>query len=224
MNTVFQNRSWRLAAAITIAFAGWVSLARGQDQSFRGAPASAQQEKNPYAGQAEAATAGKTIFARSCAACHGPAGSGTGNVPSLANGPVQGAPDGAIFWYITKGDVDNGMPSWQSLSTEQRWQVITYIKSLKSGGTAQAELPAAAAAAKSNAPPPKPPFTDYRFEHPGTVRHITLQDLPEPPVRKLWPARQMHGPKRRLDSRSNFLPLACTIRESCGARRMATSF
>jgi len=180
MNTLFQNRSWRLAAAGAIAFAGWFSPTHAQAQSFHEAPASAQQEKNPYTGQTEAAAAGKTIFARSCAACHGPAGSGTGNVPSLANGPVQAAPDGAIFWYITKGDVDNGMPSWQSLSGEQRWQVVTYIKSLKSGGTAQAELPAAAVAAKSNAPPPKPPFTDYRFEQPGTVRHITLQDLPEP--------------------------------------------
>jgi glucose/arabinose dehydrogenase len=38
----------------------------------------------------------------------------------------------------------------------------------------------ASTAVKSNLPPPKPPFTDYRFEAPGTVRHITLQDLPEP--------------------------------------------
>ena len=33
---------------------------------------------------------------------------------------------------------------------------------------------------KLNAPPPKPPFTDFRYEKPGTTRKITLQDLPEP--------------------------------------------
>ena len=180
MNTLCRDRSWRFVVAGAVALAAWRPLAKSQDASFHQAPASAQQEENPYAGQPQAAAAGKTIFAKSCATCHGPAGAGMGNVPSLANGPVQTAPDGAIFWYITKGDVDNGMPSWQSLPREQRWQVISYIKSLKSSGAAQAGLPAAAVAVKSSAPPPKPPFTDYRFEQPGTVHHITLQDLPQP--------------------------------------------
>ena len=30
------------------------------------------------------------------------------------------------------------------------------------------------------APPPKPPFTDYRFEKPGQIHKITLKDLPAP--------------------------------------------
>ena len=180
MNRLFRNRSVLLASASGIALAACISPVLAQDASFHGAPAAAQQEKNPYAGQSQSAASGKAIFARSCATCHGPAGAGTGNVPSLANGPVQTASDGAIFWYITKGDVDNGMPSWQAMPQEQRWQAIVYIKSLKSGNAANADVPAAAAAVKSTAPPPKPPFTDYRFEQPGAVRHITLQDLPEP--------------------------------------------
>lgn len=32
----------------------------------------------------------------------------------------------------------------------------------------------------SSAPPPKSPFTDYRYEKPGTVRKITTSDLPAP--------------------------------------------
>src|SRR5579863_10081325 len=28
--------------------------------------------------------------------------------------------------------------------------------------------------------PPTPPFTDYRYESPGTVRKITAKDLPQP--------------------------------------------
>ena len=35
-------------------------------------------------------------------------------------------------------------------------------------------------AEKLNAPPPTPPFTDFRYEKPGTVRKITLKDLPAP--------------------------------------------
>jgi hypothetical protein len=34
--------------------------------------------------------------------------------------------------------------------------------------------------ASSNLPAPKPPFTDYRFEKPGNIRKITLNDLPTP--------------------------------------------
>jgi glucose/arabinose dehydrogenase len=33
---------------------------------------------------------------------------------------------------------------------------------------------------ESAAAPPKPPFSDYRYEAPGNVRKITLSDLPEP--------------------------------------------
>jgi glucose/arabinose dehydrogenase len=150
-------------------------------ETFHKSPASAQTTKNPLAGQQAAADAGKAIFARSCAMCHGAAGTGNADVPSLVHGTVQDAPDGAIFWYISTGDPNNGMPSWDSLAEEQRWQLVTYIKSLKqAGSTAPTALPAAGAPIKSNAPAPHPPFTDYRYEAPGKSRHITLQDLPEP--------------------------------------------
>ena len=157
------------------------SPSQAQTASFHGAPADSLSVKNPYAGQSKAIAAGKEVYTRNCGACHGNGGKGTGNVPPLANGPAQSAPAGAIFWYITRGDKDNGMPSWAGLPEDQRWQVISYIKSLKGAATSAAEAPAAKATiAKSTAPPPHPPFTDYRFEKPGTIRHITLQDLPEP--------------------------------------------
>lgn len=156
-----------------------------QNAKFHNAPASSQAEKNPYAAQADAVSAGRTVYSNTCITCHGPAGQGSGNVPPLANGAVQSASDGEIFWYITKGDVNNGMPSWKSLPEEQRWQVVSYVKSLggKSGaGSSEASVPAAAPkiAAASSAPPPTPPFTDYRYQSPGTVRHITIKDLPQP--------------------------------------------
>ena len=95
-----------------------------QDKNFHDAPASARTDKNPYSGQNTAE--GEAAFELNCAACHGPAGEGSGNVPTLASGEAQGASDGELFWYITKGDVNNGMPAWQSLSEEQRWEIVNY--------------------------------------------------------------------------------------------------
>jgi glucose/arabinose dehydrogenase len=154
-----------------------------QNAAFHNAPATAAEAKNPYAGKLAAAQAGANSYARHCAACHGPTGAGTGNIPALAPGPTQSAADGAIFWFITQGDPNNGMPAWASLSEQQRWQIVTYLKAL---GGANPPLPTAKASAapaantSKAAAPPNAPFTDYRFEQPGTVRKITLQDLPQP--------------------------------------------
>jgi glucose/arabinose dehydrogenase len=166
-------------------FSGGVVL-QAQNTPFHHVPPAAQAVKNPDAGSAKAALAGKDIYTRTCAACHGSAGQGSGNVPPLTGGPAQKATDGAIFWYITRGDVENGMPSWESLPAQQRWQVITYLKSMNRAQPAGSQSNRAAAPApatpveKSQASPPEAPFTDYRFEKPGTIRHITLQDLPAP--------------------------------------------
>ena len=96
--------------------------------SFHNAPASAKTEKNPYQGQQS--PDGKSAFQLRCVACHGPSGEGSGNIPSLASEKAQRASDGELFWYITKGDVNNGMPSWASLPEEQRWQIVNYLRVL----------------------------------------------------------------------------------------------
>jgi glucose/arabinose dehydrogenase/mono/diheme cytochrome c family protein len=152
-----------------------------QNRSFHDAPASAKTEKNPYSGQNTAA--GKAGFELTCAACHGPAGEGSGNIPSLASGEAQRASDGELFWYITKGDVNNGMPSWQSLSEEQRWEIVRYLRILgasKPGSPRVLLSSEEAITVGINAPPPRAPFIDYRFEKPGMSRKITLEDLPAP--------------------------------------------
>ena len=92
-----------------------VAALQAADQPFHDAPASAKAQKNPYAGQQAAVMPGKQIYARNCLACHGKTGQGTGNVPSLVDGKLKGVAAGEIFWFITKGDKDNGMPSWASL-------------------------------------------------------------------------------------------------------------
>src|SRR5580698_8561846 len=100
------------------------------DQPFHDAPASAKSQKNPYEGQPAAVDAGKQIYARNCLACHGKTGQGTGNVPSLVEGKLKGVTPGEIFWFVTKGSKENGMPSWAALPEEKRWQVVTYVEAL----------------------------------------------------------------------------------------------
>ncbi len=160
-----------------------IATLQAVDKPFHDAPASAKAQKNPYAGQQAAADAGKQVYARNCLACHGKMGQGTGNVPSLVDGKLNGVKAGEVFWFITKGDKDNGMPSWAALPEEKRWQVVTYVEAITSGKAAvgPASAPAAeVAGAKLNAEPPKAPFTDFRYEKPGTTRKITVKDLPQP--------------------------------------------
>jgi glucose/arabinose dehydrogenase len=152
------------------------------DKNFHDAPDSARAVKNPFEGQRAAAATGKTLYARNCLSCHGKAGQGTGNVPSLVDGKLKGVASGEVFWFITKGSKDNGMPAWDFLPEQKRWQVVTYVELLVSGKAAGAATPAPVAARESalKDPAPHPPFTDFRYESPGTTRKITVNDLPEP--------------------------------------------
>jgi mono/diheme cytochrome c family protein len=125
-------RSYSLIATISaIAFCFSASMLLAQDAHFHNAPPSSNQSKNPYAGQPTAAAAGSRVYATNCGACHGIKGRGTGSIPPLSEGPTQSASDGEVFWFITTGAADNGMPSWASLPERQRWQIVTYLKSLK---------------------------------------------------------------------------------------------
>jgi len=176
-------RSLACAAAIFLATTLFCSSLKAQNSSFHGAPASAKQTVNPFENDPEAAVAGKPLYHLRCARCHGEKGEGSGDIPPFVHGKIGAVTSGELFWFITKGDVPNGMPSWASLPKQQRWQIITYVKALAASKTVPGKIAATSAprdSSGSNAPPPKPPFTDYRFEKPGNVRKITLPDLPPP--------------------------------------------
>src|SRR5690242_277380 len=97
-----------------------VCLVSAQDAHFHNAPASSAETKNPYAGNSAAVAAGSKLYSHNCGSCHGIGGRGSGNVPALARGAAQTAPDGEVFWFITTGSKDNGMPSWAQLPEKQR--------------------------------------------------------------------------------------------------------
>lgn len=94
------------------------------------APEKARAKRNPLENDPEAAAAGKNLFAQHCSECHGASAEGAKKAPSLRVPPVQDATPGALFWILTNGVVRRGMPVWSKLPEPQRWQLVTYIKSL----------------------------------------------------------------------------------------------
>jgi mono/diheme cytochrome c family protein len=88
---------------------------------------------NPFAYQAQAAAAGKTLFQENCAKCHGPDANGRTHPPprpSLRSARIRHATDGELAWMLRNGDPYKGMPQWSSLPEQQRWQIIAYLRSL----------------------------------------------------------------------------------------------
>ena len=125
-------RNWLCAlscfAVILLVFAAYPSFA----QTFRNAPASAEELNNPYAGDARAAAGGKKLYTQNCAQCHGNDLQGMGPAPALTSGKVKSASAGGLFWFITNGDLNKGMPGWPQLPKQQRWQIVTFLE-LKNG-------------------------------------------------------------------------------------------
>ena len=170
-------------AAFTLAVAVIPSLV-AQNKNFHDAPVSAKRLKDPYTADQQVLTTGHELFHHYCARCHGENAEGSGNIPSLVDGALETVTPGEVFWFVTKGSPQNGMPSWAKVPRKERWEIVTYVKSLGSPVTREAETRPAAPVTAMNStikdPPPKPPFTDFRYEQPGKVRKITLQDLPAP--------------------------------------------
>ena len=90
---------------------------------------------NPFHPTAQTLEKGKALYQIYCLVCHGEAGKGDGPIaakiptpPSYKSERLLGYPPGRIFHVITMGA--NKMPSYAvQLAPEERWQVITYVRS-----------------------------------------------------------------------------------------------
>jgi mono/diheme cytochrome c family protein len=110
------------------------STAQGPDKSVYAelgkVPAKAAARRNPLESDPEAVAAGAKLFEQRCAECHGANADGGNKGPSLRTTEVQQATPGTLFWLLTNGVVRKGMPVWSRLPEPQRWQLVSYIKSL----------------------------------------------------------------------------------------------
>jgi mono/diheme cytochrome c family protein len=113
-----------LAATLLLAAAGdglWVSKVPEKDRA----------RHNPFEGNPSAQAAGAKLFKQNCASCHGDDASGKDRHPSLLSERVRSATPGELQWLLTNGSMKNGMPSWSRLPEPERWQIVTYLKSLQ---------------------------------------------------------------------------------------------
>jgi mono/diheme cytochrome c family protein len=99
------------------------------------APPGAAARPNPFQNERvqeneRAQRAGAKLFARECAACHGSNRQGIGRALPLNRPEVIQAPPGAIFWVLRNGHVTRGMPSFAHLPEPQRWQIVTFLRSI----------------------------------------------------------------------------------------------
>ena len=94
-----------------------------------------EAQKNPFAADPAAAEAGRTLFQQTCQSCHGSEARGD-RAPSLAGSFRHGAADGEIFMNIRGGVAGTQMPSFARLTTDQTWQLVTYLRSLASAAEA----------------------------------------------------------------------------------------
>ena len=106
------------------------------------APARATRKQNPIPADAKSIAQGKEIYVAACLPCHGASGKGDG--PAGTTLERNGVPihpgnlsdprrwedsDGGLFWKLTEGKTP--MPAWgETLSEDQRWSVINYIRTL----------------------------------------------------------------------------------------------
>ncbi len=104
---------------------------RRHGSGLASAPESAHTRRNPYQGSADAALAGEKLFKRHCAECHGVDARGREHAPALDSASVYQAPPGDLFWFLTNGNLWRGMPSWSRLPDAQRWQIVSYLKTLR---------------------------------------------------------------------------------------------
>ncbi|HEV2352224.1 MAG TPA: cytochrome c [Terriglobia bacterium] len=127
-------------AALLALDGGWV-LAKKRDPATpnnRGwdfsamvkAPEKARAKRNPLESDPDAPAAGEKLFQQHCAECHDRSAEGRQRGPSLRATEVQRAAPGTLFWILTNGVVRRGMPDWSRLPEPERWQIVSYLKSL----------------------------------------------------------------------------------------------
>lgn len=98
----------------------------------------AQRLKNPEPGNAESVEAGRALYQRHCAPCHGKDAKGDGGM-SLSGGTPSdltdetwdyGSTDGEIFVAIRDGVSADMLAYKDKLSDKQIWQVVHFLRSV----------------------------------------------------------------------------------------------
>lgn len=94
-------------------------------------PEKARTRQNPFDSESAAVATGSKLFHQNCSSCHGGEATGQDKHPNLHSERVRAATPGELEWLLKNGSMKNGMPSWSRLPEQQRWQIVSYLKSLR---------------------------------------------------------------------------------------------
>jgi alcohol dehydrogenase (cytochrome c) len=95
-----------------------------------------EAQRNPFTGNADAKVAGRKVYDAACQGCHGSEARGGDRAPALGGGLLtHGNADGEIFQNIRAGIRGTPMPPFGRLTTDQIWQLVSYIRSLSGPGS-----------------------------------------------------------------------------------------
>ena len=123
--------STKVTVVVIVLFAATAFMQQGAWK----APASADQKKNTVPSNEQTLAAGKILYNKECASCHGKKGKGDGPAAIALSKPAgdlssvqaQAQSDGAHFWKITEGKAP--MPTFKKKFTEEQvWQIVNYIR------------------------------------------------------------------------------------------------
>ena len=116
-----------------------------------GDPPPSYQTSNTLQPTLDNIDAGKRIWTRECAVCHGDSGQGEGiyregieAIPPNFNDPGHYGPflDADYFWRISEGVPWTAMPTWKLVyNPTERWQVVTFIRTMFTKTTPQPMQP-----------------------------------------------------------------------------------
>ena len=123
-------RNSRLVLALAIAFLSVSSQAHQKQE--------AKRLKNPVPMSAESIEAGRKLYQRHCAGCHGPGGKGDGSLALSGGTPSDltddtwdhGSTDGEIFTVIRDGVSSDMLGYKDKLDEKQIWQLVNFIRSI----------------------------------------------------------------------------------------------
>jgi PQQ-dependent dehydrogenase (methanol/ethanol family) len=135
MKSTFRNAFIAIGAVLPLSVLLPVLLASAQPVS--------DIVTNPFATDPTAPAAGARLFDGTCAACHGTGATG-GRGPNLTTGNfVHGGGDNDLFQTIKGGVAGTQMPAFASLSSDDVWRLVTYIKSLSAVAPASGQVASA---------------------------------------------------------------------------------
>ena len=118
------------AVIVAAGVLGGATMAAAQDTW-----AQCEKEKGKK-GTAGNAANGKKLADVNCVSCHGPSGKGDGPAAAALNpkpadwtsSKVQSEGDAVLFCKVSNGR--GPMPPWKHLPEKDRWDLISYVKSL----------------------------------------------------------------------------------------------